>query len=99
MEKIKRVQKERDEAKQEAKVARLAVTTIGDAKARVEDDLARVLDALVAAKEDKRGSEAGITCLAVERMSLLLELQASKDEVSSLHSQASKDKEAMEEDY
>ena len=31
--------------------------------------------------------------------SLLLELEASKDEVSSLHSQAGKDKEAMEEDY
>ena len=32
-------------------------------------------------------------------MSLLLELEVSKDEVSSLHSQARKDKEAMEEDY
>ena len=30
---------------------------------------------------------------------LLLELEASKYEVSSLHSQESKDKEAMEEDY
>ena len=99
MEKIKRVEKERDEAKKEAKVARLVVTAAGDAKARVEDDLARVLDALVATKEDRRGSEAGITCLVVERMSLLLELEASKDEVSSLHSQAGKDKEAMEEDY
>ena len=37
--------------------------------------------------------------LAVERTSLLLELEASKDEMSSLHSQTSKDKEAMEEDY
>ena len=32
-------------------------------------------------------------------MSLLLELEASKDEVSSLHSQAGKDKEDNEEDY
>ena len=32
-------------------------------------------------------------------MSLMLELQKAKDEVSSLHSQAGKDKEAMEEDY
>ena len=32
-------------------------------------------------------------------MSLLLELEASKDEVSSLHSQEGKDQEAMEEDY
>ena len=32
-------------------------------------------------------------------MSLLLKLGAAKDEVSSLHSQVGKDKEAMEEDY
>ena len=48
--------KEREEAKQEAKMARLAVTAAGDAKARVEDDLARVLDALAAAEEDGRKS-------------------------------------------
>ena len=32
-------------------------------------------------------------------MSLLLKLGPTKDEVSSIHSQASMDKEAMEEDY
>ena len=32
-------------------------------------------------------------------MSLLLDIEVAKDEVSSFHSQASKDKEAMEEDY
>ena len=32
-------------------------------------------------------------------MSLLLELIVAKDKVSSLHSQAGRDKEAMEEDY
>ena len=37
--------------------------------------------------------------LKVEWTSLILELVAAKDEVSSLHSQAGKDKEAMEEDY
>ena len=37
--------------------------------------------------------------LEVERISLLLEIKGAKDEVSSLHSQAGKDKEAMEEDY
>ena len=71
-EKIKRVEKEREEAKQEAKVARLAVTAAGDAKARVEDDLARVLDALAVAEEDRRRSEAEIIRLTVERTSLLL---------------------------
>ena len=51
-EKIERVEKERDEVKQEAKVARLAAIAAGEAKARAEDDLARMRDALVAAEED-----------------------------------------------
>ena len=96
--KIKRVDKEREKANQEAKVARLVATTSGDAKARVEDDLTEVLDALATAKEDGHKSEAEIARLAVERTSLLLELKASKYQVSSLHSQAGKDKEAIEED-
>ena len=37
--------------------------------------------------------------LEVERTSLLLEIGAAKDEVSSFQSQADKDKAAMEEDY
>ena len=77
-EKIKRAKKEREEAKKEAKVARLAATTLGDAKARVEDELARVLDALAAAEEDEHKLVAEIAHLAVERTSLLLELEASK---------------------
>ena len=44
-------------------------------------------------------AEAGIARLEVERTSLMLELGEAKDEVSSLHYQACKDKEAMEEDY
>ena len=85
-EKIKRAEKEREEAKLEAKVTRLAITVVRDAKARVEDDVARVLDVLAVVEEDGRRSEAEIACLAVERTSLLLELEASKDEVSFVHS-------------
>ena len=44
-------------------------------------------------------AEAETARLVVERTSLLLELRATKDEVSSLHSQAGRDKEAMEEEY
>ena len=43
--------------------------------------------------------EAETALLEVEITSLLLELGATKDEVSSLHSQAGRDKEAMEEEY
>ena len=43
--------------------------------------------------------EAEAARLEVERTSLLLEIRTAKDEVSSLYSQAGKDKEAIEEDY
>ena len=85
-EKVKRGEKERDEAKQEAKVAHLTTVAVGYAKAKVEDDLNRVQDALAAVEEDGRKLEAEVSSLAVERTSLLLELGASKDEVSSFHS-------------
>ena len=69
----------------------IAVAT-GDAKARVEVDLIKALNSLADAKEGERRSEAEITCLEVEfarveaeRESLLLELEASKREVSSFH--------------
>ena len=54
---------------------------------------------MAAGEEDECRLEAEVTRLAVERTLLLLELKESKDEVSSLHSQASKDKEDMVEDY
>ena len=54
---------------------------------------------MAVAKEAKRKAEAENSFLEVEQMSLLLELGAAKDEVSSLYSQASKDEEAIEEDY
>ena len=50
-------------------------------------------------EEAKRKAEAKTAHLEVEWTSLLLKLGAAKDEVSSLQSQAGKDKEAMEEDY
>ena len=79
-------------------MARLVAIVVGEAKARAEDDLTRIRDALVTAKEDGLELEAEVARLTVERASLLLELKASKDEVSALHSQAGKDKEAMLED-
>ena len=50
-------------------------------------------------EEARRKAKAKAARLEVERTSLLLEIGAAKDEVSSLHSQAGKDKEAMKEDY
>ena len=86
-------------AKQEAKVDRLIATVAGDDKARAEDDLTWARDALATSEEDKRRLEDEVTRLEVKRTLLLLKLEGSKDEVSSLHSQVGKDKEAKEEDY
>ena len=41
MESIMGAEKERDGVKEEAQVSRLVAVGVGDAKARVEDDLAR----------------------------------------------------------
>ena len=80
------MEKEKDKAKKEAMVARLAASAVGDARARVEEDLVRVQVALSAAEEGMLKAEAKIACLEVEWTSLLLDLKATKDEVSSLHS-------------
>ena len=97
---------ERDEAKQEAKAAQLVATAAGDVKARVEVNLTKALNYLAAAEEGGGRSEAEVARLEVEfarveaeRESLLLELEASKCEVSSLHARASKDRKDMVEDY
>ena len=81
-------EKERDEAKEEVQVARLAAIAAGDVKALAKDKLARVQDALTVAEEARRMAEAEVARLEVERTSLLLEIRAAKDEVSSSHSQA-----------
>ena len=91
--------KKRDEAKNEAKVASLMSSAVGDAKARVEEDLAIVQEALAAVEEGRCKEESKTACLEVKQTSLLLEPEETKDEVSSLHSQAVRDKEAMEEEY
>ena len=53
-----RAEKERDEAKQEARAAQLVATITGDVKARVEDDLTKVLNTLAVAEEGEHKSEA-----------------------------------------
>ena len=50
-------------------------------------------------EEARRKAEVEVASLEVEWISLLLEVRATKDEVSSFQSQEGKDKAAMEEDY
>ena len=74
-------EKERDEAKKEAQVARLVTVAAGDSKAKAEGDLARVHNALavveearVVKEEARCKAEVEATCLEVERTSILLEI-------------------------
>ena len=90
-ESVIQAERERDEAKQEARVAQLVATTAGDAKARVEVNLTKALNSLAVMEQGERRSEAEIAHLEAELarveakwMSLSLELEASKDEMSSL---------------
>ena len=84
----------------------MIAATTRDTKARVEVDLTKALNSLAIAEEGRRRSEVEITHLEAkfarveaERESLLLELETSKRDVSSLHARASKDREDMAEDY
>ena len=67
-------------------MARSATSATSDTRARAEEDLAGVQEALAAMEEGRHKAEAGIARLEVDRTSLLLELKATKDEVSSFHS-------------
>ena len=79
VEKIAGAEKERDEDKEEAQVARLAAIAAGDAKARAEDDLARVQEAQVIKEKARLKAEAENSRLEVEQTLLLLELGVAKD--------------------
>ena len=59
-------EKERDEAKQEARAAQLDATATGDAKARVEVDLTKALNSLASVEESGRMLKAEIACLKTE---------------------------------
>ena len=86
------VENERVKAKEEAQIARLAAFGEGDAKAQVEDYLARVQATLVIDNkathkiEAEAEAKAEAALLEVEQTSLMLKIKAAKDEVSSLQS-------------
>ena len=95
VEKVARVEAERDAAHHEASMARMDAYAVGSAKAKVESELARVQNALSVAEEAKRKAEDEASRLAIERVSLLLELETSKDEMFALQAHALKEKKAL----
>ena len=99
VEKVAPTKVERDAARHEALTAHIDAEGAGSARAKVESELARVQNALAVAEEARRKAEDEASHLAVERVSLLLELETSKDEVSALQSQTLKEKKALDEAY
>ena len=55
--------------------------TTGNARTKVESELARVQNALAVVEEARQKAEDEARCLAEERVSFLLELGTCKDEV------------------
>ena len=84
VEKVARAKAERDVARHKASMTRIDVDAARSARAKVEFELARVQNALVVSAEARRKAEDEVSCLAVEQVSLLLELRTSKDEVFAL---------------
>ena len=80
-------------------MAQLDVESAGSARAQVEFELARVQHALAALEEARRKVKDEASRLADEKVSLLLKLEASKDELSIFRAEAFKEKKALEEAF
>ena len=92
IEKVARAKAEREATFYEALMARMDVDVAGSAREKVESELARVQNALAVSEEARRKAKDKASRLAVKRVSLILELGTSKDEMSSLQAHALKEK-------
>ena len=72
---------------------------VGNARAKVEFELARVQNALAVVEEARLKAEDEVSRLTDERISLLLELGTCKDEMFAIRAEALKEKKALEEAY
>ena len=95
VEKVARAEAERDAARHEALKARMDADVGGSANVKVESELARVQNALAVAEEARQKVKDEASRLAVERVSLLLELGTSKYEMFALQAHALKEKKAL----
>ena len=80
-------------------MAHMDANEAGSARAKAEFELARVQNALAVSEEARRKADDEASCLAFERVSLLLEIGTTKDEVFALLAQALKEKKALKEAY
>ena len=90
---------ERDAARHDAAMARVDAYAAGNARAKVESELARVQNALAVVVEARRKVEDEASRLADKRVSLLLELGTCKVEMSAIRVEALKEKKALNEAF
>ena len=88
IERMARVEAERDAARHDALMANMDADAARKAKAKVESKLARVKNSLAATKETKQKVDDEVRRLTDERVSLLLELGTCKDEISVVWAEA-----------
>ena len=82
--KVAQAEAERDAARHKASMARMDANAARSTKTQVESELVRVQNALAVSEEARRKAEDEASRLAIELVSLLLELETSKDEVSTI---------------
>ena len=82
IENMARAKADRAATHHDASMARMDADVAGNTRAKVEFELARVQNALVVAKEARWKAKKEASRLADKRVSLLLELETCKDEVS-----------------
>ena len=83
----------------ESELARVqhALAASEDARQKGESELTGFQHALAASEEARRKAEDEVSRLGNERVSLFLEFEANKDELSAFQAEASKEKKALEE--
>ena len=99
VERMAQADSERDASRLDASMARMDANAAGNARAKVESELARVQNALVIVEKARRKADNEVSRLTNERVSLLLELETCKDEMFAIRVEALKENEALREAY
>ena len=92
-------EEERDAARHDVQMAYMDVDAAGNARAKVESELAIVHNALAVAEEARWKAKDEVSRLTEKLVSLLLELGTCKDEMSAIQAEALKENEALRKAY
>ena len=84
VERTARAEDKKDVARYDALMAHMDADAVGNVRARVESELARVQNASAMTEEARRKADDEVSRLTDKRVSLLLELGTCKDEISAI---------------